>query len=209
MSQTHNYFDIEVSNDEYHNGHYRPVTRLSHDRLPTVGIGPFTYLDGIDVIHDDHTVEHVTKVIAVTGPNERCVLNSRSGVCWWGYDQTDVSDSELEMMLSLADSGAPLAHDPGHDDPTFDCLDDYVTALSGWYSSMERSQQSDMMNALSSGELPPHAHDDVDPYPYFVKYGDTRNVCSHSATVYAKPELREMLRAEFDDARSAPAYSGF
>jgi len=205
--QTYNFYDIEVSEDERTTGHYRAVVRLNQDRLPSIGMRAFTYLDGIDLIHEDHTVEHVTKVIAVTGPNERCVLNSRSGVCWWGYDQTDVSDSELEMMLSLADTDAPLAHNPGHDDPAFERLDDYVQALSGWHSSMESSKQSEMMNRLSDGSI--ETHDNHDPYPYFIKYGDTRNVCSVNATVYAKPELRERLREKFDNTRSTPAYSGF
>jgi hypothetical protein len=168
--------------------------------------GPVSYLP-YDAVHHDHYAEHVTKVIAVVGPEQRCVLNSRSGVLWWEWDQADVSDSTLQAMLSKADTGAPLA--VNHDSPSFETPDGFENALSGWHSSMEQSQQSDMLNAVAAGELPPKAHDDNDPYPYLVVFGDTHNVCSQPADVYGSPELRDVLKEYFGSARAAPGYAGF
>jgi hypothetical protein len=79
----------------------------------------------------------------------------------------------------------------------------------GWHSSLEKSDVSDRINALTSGDVGIYG-------PVLVKFGQTRNVCSTSLTVWAPEGLeywsqehheRRPFSEYLDGAKSTPAGS--
>jgi len=194
--------------DEY--GHATPhdrfeYTKPAHDgemAQPFVS-EPLYYGDNdVTVVHHDHYVEHVTKVIVVTGPNERFMLGSRSGVVWCGpqYDSPRRSaDSDaLELATALVD--APT----GVDVP--DCFE---KAVGGWHSSLERSEQSELVNALSQADVPAAWNNDDSMFPYAVRFGDTNNVCAVNASVYGTEQFNKRVSEMFNGTRAKPGHGGF
>jgi len=182
---------------------YDYCEHVSDGELTPSVCNTYSYDDTVDVVHHDHYAEHVTQAIVVTGHRERIILCSRSGVVWWRYhgDVTsarDASDTarQLATALSDADTGVSLP-------------DDYGSVIGGWHSSMERSEQSEAMNALAKGDIPKAELDDVDPFPYVVRYGDTRNVCSVNASIYAHEDTEHWFRDLFDGKRARPGHGGF
>lgn len=182
------------------------VEQLRPTDLPPFN-GPYTYNDVPDVVHHDHYAEHVTRVIVVSRRG-RTVLNSRSGVLWYGLEDNSETDLALRLATALSDTGLPLAAD-GEDKCEIDVPDGFERVVSGWHdSNFKRSQQSDVMNAVAKGELPPELHD-REVYPYAVKYGDSVNVCSQPASIYANHEFREAFKELFSGKRAEPARAGF
>jgi hypothetical protein len=182
---------------------YDHVQQLPDAALPPSSSGPFAYRQDVDVVHHDHYHEHVTKAIVVTGRHERITLCSRSGILWWqthrnaDTDPREASDTAVELAVALSDADADLSRP-----------DDYTDALSGWHSSMEPSQQSDLINDLAAGRVPPEELDTTDPFPYAVKYGDTNNVCSQPVSIYASHDSEPWFRDAFDGTRARPAFAG-
>jgi len=193
-----------VHRDEY----YDHVRRLSDDSLPSgsdmLGRKPFTYNDDINLVHHDHYAEHVTKVIVVLSEDQQVVLGSRSGALWWNHlpDRGDVSDAPTDVLraaVALSDGSTP-----------FDTPDGFSKVVGGWHSSKERSEQSEIMNELTSGNVPPEWTDgDDDPFPYIVRYGDTNNVCAVNGSVYAYHEDHELFEQLFNGTRARPGHAGF
>jgi hypothetical protein len=202
---TYAYFDMDVTESEYRDGHYQRVQRL-HDatEVPLPYGGPYSYNETPEVVHADHFVEHVTKVIVVGGPNQRAVLNSRSGVLWFGHDGQVEDKESLRLAVSLSDTGVPY----GPDDCAVERPDDYEQLRSGWHDSIHRSELSDVVNELAKGDVSPESLDNHDPFPYVVKFGDTNNVCSQPASIYGTPETREWIDSLLDGKRAKPAYAG-
>ena len=160
------------------------------------------YRDDITHVHIDHFREHVTSV-SVIGRNGKITLYSRSGVVWshWHDQDGEVTKEMLELGLSLVDA------DTGIDTP-----DRFAKIAGGWHSSMERSETSKLVNELSAGNTPPEWHDHAEPttdiFPFAVRNGDTRNVCSRSLSVYGSDEFADRIEAQLTDARSAPGHAG-
>lgn len=72
--------------------------------------------------------------------------------------------------------------------------DTWTAVKSGWHSSMERSDVSDAINALSNGEYHRHAGFD---FPLIIRYGKTTNVCTLSLTVMVPQGEAETIEALF------------
>jgi len=185
----------------YRADHYDYVKQRTTGTLPAHCETPLSYREDVSVVHHDHYVEHVTKAIVVTRAG-RCVLGSRSGIVWCESYRGEVSPSELSTE-ALQLGTALLDADTGIEKP-----DRYEQALGGWHSSLEQSEQSDMMNALTDGDLPDHM-EQQDMYPYVVRYGNTRNVCSVNASVYGNAQFCEQICEEFAGTRSRPGYARF
>ena len=180
--------------------HFDFTTKLKNGELPFKHEeAKLTYGD-YNVVHHDHYAEHVTRVIVVT-ESGRKVYGSRSGIVWPEYHMSDrsanVTDEVLELAMSLVDA-----------DNEIETPEQFGRSLGGWHSSLEKSEQSEKMNALAKGDVPPHM-DDSDIYPYAVVYGDTNNVCTVNASVYGNETFTELIKQEFDGSRAAPGHGGF
>lgn len=183
--------------NDMHVDHFDDVPQYPSAALPHGIEDRFTY-DEYDVVHHDHYAEHVTRVIVVTETG-RFSFGSRSGIVWGEYVRSDrdarLDDETLSLAMSLVDANNDIELPESID-----------TASTGWHSSLERSEQSEKINALSKGDVPPHWGDDV--YPYAVVFEDTRNVCSQPISIYGNDTFRRQLKEEFDGAQSAPAFAG-
>lgn len=180
---------------------YDYVTLYQDGALPSTEIfeSPFAYRDDVDVIHHDHYGEHVTRVIAVT-QNGRISFGSRSGICWFEPVRSRKGIEPTRDVLHLVGSMLDAEND-------IERPDGYEKAVGGWHSSMERSEQSELFNALSKGDVPSHMAESA--YPYVVRYGDTRNCCTVNASIYGNTEFREMVQKAFDGTRARPICAGF
>lgn len=108
-----------------------------------------------------------------------------------------------------------------HDDPEFELVSAYIRDAdlptdwprrfegapdgadwrqigTGWHSSMERSEVSERINKITRGDVGIYG-------PVLVKFGQTRNVCSQSLTVYA-PEGLEYWSKEHHERRPFREY---
>jgi hypothetical protein len=194
-------------------GHATPHDRfdytvLTHDgqiAQPYVGEPMYYGDDDVTVVHHDHYMEHVTKVIVVTGPNERVVLGSRSGAVWTepqydGLRPVDMSaDSDvLELATALVDAPTGV-----------DVPEQFVKAVGGWHSSLERSEQSELVNALSQADVPAEWQNDDSMFPFAVRFGDTNNVCSVNASIYGTEQFDKTVSEMFDGKRAKPGHGGF
>jgi len=203
--------EIDDSWTDEHGHHYEPLEHVYGDVFPRDG--RYTFVDDLDAVSTDHFVEHITKAVVVTGRNEGFVLNSRSGVLWFGRfrgedTRHEASEEALQLAHSLVETTTPVGYS-GDDGREFDRPDGYEKAVGGWHSSMESSEQSELMNALAAGDIPPEWCDDGDPFPYAVRYGDTRNVCSVNGSIYANPYARDLIADVFDGKRARPGGAGF
>jgi len=185
----------------YRPDHFDHVEQRATGTFPVHCETAISYREDVSVVHHEHYVEHVTKAIVVTRAG-RCVLCSRSGIVWCESYRGDVFPSDLDTV-ALRLGTALLDADTGIKKP-----DGYEKALGGWHSSLEQSEQSDMINALENGDLPDHMEQE-DVYPYVVRYGDTRNVCVTNASVYGNAQFCEQIREEFADTQARPGYAGF
>lgn len=158
----------------------------------------FTYDESIDVVHHDHYAEHVTTVVVVT-ENGRFAFGSRSGVVWGQWHKSD-SDARIDTETK---SIAMAVVDAEND---IQLPDDINAVSTGWHSSMEKSEQSEIINALSKGDTPPEWDNSV--YPYVVVFEDTRNVCSQPISIYGNNSFDEKVSDLLDNKRAVPAGSG-
>lgn len=168
------------------------------DYFDYVGDSPedmhYTYRDDIDVIHHDFTMDHVTTVAVADGEHEKFILESRSGVMW---ERDPYAEYAGDLHFALAEA---LSDGVDRDIP-----DGYVRVKAGWHSSLERSELSDRINALTSGEV--HKVMGWDK-PVAVKFGTTRNICSMTLGVYAPEEYADDLD-EILNKKAAPWYAGW
>ena len=156
---------------------------------PFVGETMYYGDDDVTVVHHDHYMEHVTKVIVVTGPNERVVLGSRSGVVWTepqydGLQPVDLSADSPALELATALLDAPTG---------VDVPEQFTKAVGGWHSSVERSEQSELVNALSQADVPAEWQNDDSMFPFAVRFGDTNNVCSVNASAYGTEQFDKTI----------------
>lgn len=180
---------------------YTFTERRSADGLPCE-YATVTYNDDMQAVHADHFVEHVTRVIVVTAPETRTVFGSRSGVVWpeshMDMGSPDFSRDVLNIAGALSDASN-----------TVEPPEEIQEATSGWHISHEQSEQSDMMNALAKGDVDYAWMDEGDIFPYVVRYGDSRNVCSANASIYGNAHFRACVRDAFEGSRAEPAFGGF
>lgn len=191
---------VDTYGDSFSEDHYDNIEQLQNAALPRTNTHrPFTYKNDLTVVHHDHYAEHVTRVIVVT-ENGRQTFGSRSGIVWAEPHRSDrsakVTDTVLELAMSLVDAENDI-----------NTPEQFDTALSGWHSSMEKSEQSEKINALSNGNTPDHF--DSSMYPYAVVFGDTRNVCAVNASVYGTDSFQTAIKKEFEGSRAAPGGAGF
>jgi hypothetical protein len=79
---------------------------------------------------------------------------------------------------------------------------DWVRVKNSWHSTMERTDVSDLINALSNGEA------GLD-FPVMVVYAKTSNVMSMGIEIYAPEEHVEDINALFDNASARLAGGRF
>jgi putative lipoic acid-binding regulatory protein len=141
----------------------------------------------VHLIHHDMMYEH-TDPITIATHDGVFKFASRGGVMWNREYYSDAPEWAW-------DAAAAQYNGEGFN---------WNRVSAGWHSSMERSELSDMINDLTSGNLPP----EVDG-PVMVKFSGTGNVCSVGINVYAEHERdAEILRDYLTDARAAPGYAG-
>lgn len=166
---------------------------VGHDR----GECEYTYRDDIDVIHTDFMADHVDTVSVVT-PDGKFSLESRSGVMWPGnpYETPNElwDDDEVWQLAEALSDGVGV-----------DLPNGFTRVSSGWHSSMERSELSDRINQLTSGDV--HEVTGWD-FPVTVRFGTTNNICSLSIAVYAPEEHVDDVKALLEGKRAAPLGAG-
>jgi len=187
---------------DYSRDHFDHVRQLKAGAIPRYNDSPFTYNGEPDLVNHDHYVEHVTKAIVVEGEGERTIVNSRSGVLWLDPIENMESAWAKELGIALAETKIPH----GEDRCEIELPEEYERVVDGWHDSMFPSDQSDVVNALAQGDIPPEMSDDV--FPYIVRFGDTHNCCSQPASIYANPEFRAEMKSLFEGKRSTPQIGG-
>lgn len=81
-----------------------------------------------------------------------------------------------------------------------------VKVSGGWHGSMERSELSDRINTLTSGDYHTDDPEALD-FPVAVMFGRTSNVMSIGIDVYAPEDSKERLK-EVLDASASPGHAG-
>lgn len=132
-----------------------------------------------------------------------------------GYPGTDM-DGEIEPEGPVFETIA--AYDRGRDIPVEwarqfggvpDDAAEWTQVRTGWHSSLESSEVSDRINALTRGDVGIYG-------PVIVKFGETNNVCSIAVSVYAPEGLTyydkeahglRPFREYLEGAKSTPAGS--
>lgn len=199
---------VDDRGNVYHHDSFERVEKFQPAALPRPDRycrHPFTYNDSPDIVSRDHFAEHVTRVIVIE-EDAKFALNSRSGVLWTDFENDPVSDEAIELAVSLAETRIPH----GTDNCEIETPDEYTRARRGWHSSMEPSEQSELVNLLTNGKIDPAWEDDetIDVYPYAVRFGDTTNVCSQPASIWSTETFASVIERHFNNARAAPAYAG-
>lgn len=140
----------------------------------------------VDVMHHNMMYEHIDPITIATH-NDVFKFGSRGGVMW---DREYYSDApEWAWDAAVDNYNGDLS---------------WHRVSTGWHSSMERSELSNMINDITSGDLPP----EVDG-PVMVKFSGTGNVCSVGISVYAEHEAdADILKEYLSGARAAPGYAG-
>ena len=185
--------------DVDHPTDYEHLAPVDRGELPRFDYDAYvTYRDDIDHAHVDHFHDPEISV-TVHGRGGSLTVHSHAGALWSHYPDQDGDVTPEMVRLAVALSGV----NSGIDAP-----DGVVRVLSGWHSSMEPSDQSDMMNGLIRGDIPPEVDAGV-AYPYAVKTAPTRNIATTGKSVYASEAFGEIIRDYFDDAQAKPNFAGF
>lgn len=194
----------------------------SPDRFSWVeGCCEFEVLDPenhpVQVIHHDLMYEH-TDPLTIVSHEGTFKFASRGGVMWERFDGDEPPAWAWEAAKAkyngeLKETG-------------------FKSVSTGWHSSMERSEQSRLINQITRGDFHKEsmlvpASDLVDAAlggdlredyettppeleaPVMVSFGGTGNVCSIAISIYAQSESdRDTLARLLDGKRATPGYAG-
>lgn len=161
----------------------------------TEGCYEFQVLDPDDhpvqVIHHDMMHEH-TDPLTIASDEGVFKFESRGGVMW---------DSHL------GDCAPEWAWDLAAEKYRGDGLSEGWSSVStGWHSSLERSDLSDLINDITRGDF--HETATADIPPVMVAFSGTGNICSVGLSVYTHDEFAEELKEILSGKRAAPGYAG-
>lgn len=143
----------------------------------------------VQVIHTDMLYEH-TDPVTIATTDGVFKFASRGGVMW---------SHDYDAPEWAWDAAADLYRGE---------LEGYESVGTGWHSSLEKSELSDLINEITGGEFHDSAPSEIDPAPVIVKFSGTGNVCSVGISVFTTPEFAPTLEKIVSDARAAPGYAG-
>lgn len=144
----------------------------------------------VQVMHRDMMYEH-TDPVTIASHEGVFKFASRGGVMWERYGgDGDAPAWAWDMARARYNDDAP---------------EGYVRVASGWHDSMSSSEQSDVINGITSGDY----HDNFpEADPVMVAFWGTGNVCSVGVTLYTTPDQAEVIESLFDGKGAVPGYAG-
>ena len=147
--------------------------------------------DPIQVIHHDMMYEH-TDPVTIATTEGTFKFQSRGGVMWETFGDDEAPEWAWDTAAAVYKGE----------------LEGYERVGTGWHSSMERSDLSDLINEITRGEFHDSAPSEISPAPVIVKFSGTGNVCSIGITVWTTDEFAPELEEIVSNARAAPGYAG-
>ena len=138
--------------------------------------------------------------VVVVGPEGKEILRWDGRIAYFGNDVQSEDYREIAKAIARGTEWVSTSAWRGYTKAP-DAVYKMVRALSGWHSSMEGSELSDKINALTREEI------DLG-YPIAIVFSRTSNVCAIGLDVYAPEDKVDEVQALLD-AAPAPGYAGF